>query len=323
MKKLLLMILGLSLFILCGCSSEEKVKHCKYEKKSGLWEQEILDELVKDKEFQAWIDENSVEVEKQVFHTYGYKFIFRTYFYDEVSGLTMAKMDVKKDNGNELTKEDFHKINKRVENMDLSFYFEGTSSGAEIFEKTFRKEDGSGCLVIAHLNGGLICEDTPENLQTHPLTEMSVYSDDADGECVGRVVLPDYKADNYFVDKVEDQAEHIIDFKISNYGLSIVWDITEINLKFNEKLEQERKKLGAEFCEENYGITVYNEIKIKMKDGTIYSCFAKDNITRQCSEDAYDLNNLHEVKILFNQKMNVEEVESIIIDNTEYPLIRE
>lgn len=186
MRKLL-MILGLSLILLCGCTKEEKVKSCKFEKKNGLWEQKILDELVKDKEFQTWIDENSVEVEKQSFHTYGYKFIFNSYFYDEVSGLTMAKMDIEKDNGTELTKEDFQNIDKRVEDVDLTFYFEGTSSGAEVFEQTFRKEEGSGCLVVAHLNGGLKCEDTPENLQTHPLTEMSVYSDEADGECVGRL----------------------------------------------------------------------------------------------------------------------------------------
>lgn len=234
-------------------------------------------------------------------------FNLANYYYSSSDNIVAYKIVVTGNGGNTITKAQADKLLNMYDNDQISVSF-GIYNEKTICERVV--DDELFCISGVTLLGD--CEFHTNSTQRN-LTIL------IDGE-TRYLSLPNYSVDNGMTECDVSLVKDLNKCVIGEKTVTIVYDTTEKQSLLNKELKTKESELGDFYNEEDYGYEMYNEINLKMKDGSLILLDGDDGLGKHVQESLYGVsiqNNMQTLQVLLDDEVDLSEVHSVIIDDIE------
>lgn len=304
-------------FCLTGCNEmKRKTNDCQYEKKEASSIGQSLWSGGKSSNMMGIVNKNSVEVKNQSVDVAGYCILLDEYFYEKNVPFIIYKFVILDEAGNNLTGSQYKELQRLYDNFELELYTVGLG-GSRLVDEIKCDSDGKAIWMAALLLNGISDKDKVSKITDKvTLGEVELYFK---SNKIATIDLPDYSYDADCIAFDTSSSDSILSIKASEFGVSIIWDLTDKLADFKKML----KNLPVGEDEESYGYTIYNEISITMKDGIVYELNGSDgkNIL-SCDECKREEDKLASYSVLWKEDISIQEISCITIDGVQYYVIK-
>lgn len=262
----------------------------------GVWKKIVDKEYVCLEEGSNYIDD--------------YCFTLKEYFYDLDIGMMVYKIQVTYRNSLELTKEQFDILSDDF-NKDNILISARTGS---VCIDVLKKEGKNVYLYGNQLLSGIDSKERVNNFSDNSYVKyIELWWNDK----MIYFPLPEYGQEEEKLIFDTSSMGSIYACQLGEYGLNIVWNLDNVISQFKEEMEIKRKELQNNFDEESYGYILYDTIKLMYNNGTQKTIIGngKNKIKIwDMSDDEREEEKIANTRIAFDEKINLDKVEMIIID---------
>jgi hypothetical protein len=312
-NKISAVLLCFSVFI-SGCSKSFENAVCQYssENAGNLGDEAELANI----QFENIVNKNYVTVEKQNTAAGDFNIALTDFFYDGNTGFIIYKLEITNLDNSQLTEEQRNQFKQLLENGEIEFTMKGIGYGTHS-RNLMIDSNGNTSLFITLLLSGIDSKDKSNHITDKNVKKMTITYEN---EQVSTFDLPGYTLDSKEVWRSNSNKETVISLEVSELGMNIIWNTTPIIKEFKEKLKEAKQEKGKDFNEENYGYTVFEDLSITFKDGTVYqinSAGSSLDVLYEHTEE-YEKNKLYSYSVLFNAPVDIQEIDYITIDGIKY-----
>ena len=324
MKKIIFFVAGLLCVIglVFGIGYSEKFE--SYEKVENgtlgdsLWSED------KSKHMQELVNKNSVKLKNSTIDTGKYLVTLEEYFYEKSVPFVIYQCKITQQDGTTLTEAQYREFKQEHDKDNIHFH---TGLGAtSVMDKVYQDEEGNTIWQKAFLidPDGIddkIYQFGEERIykikNKNYLQELNLYGEEGK---MGEFLLPQYGFEAKSVSFDTSKNTKVKSIQVSEFGICIVWDLTDILEEFKEML----KSLPQGTDTEKYGYEVYENITLTMKDGQKLTIDEmKTEMTIGDKFGIYEENKLASFNALWNEDVNLEKIRCITIDGVSYSVEKE
>jgi len=312
-RKISAVLLCFGVFI-SGCSKSIENAECQYstETAGNLGEEaELANNDIGD-----IVNQNYVTIQNQNVVVDEFNIALADFFYDGNTGFMIYKLVIENLDSAQLTEEQREQFKQLLEDGKIEFAM--AELGCKTCSQNLKIDtNGNTTLITSLLLSGIDSNDKINDISEKNIKQMTIT---CENEQVSTFTLPGYTLSSKEVWRGSSENETVISLEISELGMNIIWNTKPIIKEFKEKLKEIKQEKGKDFNEENYGYTVFEDLSVTFKDGTVYqinSGGASLNILYDQTEE-YENNKLYSYSVLFNAPIDIQNIDFITIDGVKY-----
>lgn len=300
--------------IVSGCSSNNKSVQCKY---SSATSGNLGDEAeFNNDDILSIINQNYVVLKNQSIDVADFNIALTDFFYHCNTGFVVYKLVISNTNNSILTEKQQALFKKLLDNGEIEFLV--TELGNKICsQKLMTDSNGNTTLITSLLLSGIDSKDKINHISKKNIKQIVVTYENKQ---VSTFSLPGYTLETKEVWMNTSEEEKIISVQVSNLGIVIIWNTKSIIKEFKEELKEIKKQKGKDFNEEEYGYTVFKDLSLTLKDGTVYQISSEENPTNIFCDhrEEYEKNQLYSYNCIFNAPIDIQNIDYVTIDGNNY-----
>lgn len=272
-----------------------------------------------DKEYtQNYLDvvlENTVKVEDQSVMIADYKIVLEEYFYENNTSSVIYQFSVCNQDGTNL-KENQHNKFLQIYEEDIIGISNERFNGSVIADKVIKNKEGRTIWVVGMLLSAITNETQRTQIDS---TEGMTYLDILyDTEPAQRIKVPDFVYSDPGKNFETEGNKEIITLEANALGICIVKDLTNVLAEFDMLIENLPKGEDPE----TYGYNAFDSVIVVLNNGNEYVVYGKNQTATMIDNiHVSEENKMASYTALWNEMIDIEEIEYIIVDGVEYKVV--
>lgn len=314
MKKIISVILFCSILVGCGGRNQEDT--CQY----YLMDKSELENYLEKEYTQNYLDvvlENTVKVEDQSVMIADYKIVLEEYFYENNTSSVIYQFSVCNKDGTNLKENQYNKFLQIYEEGIIGISNERFNASVTV-DKVIKNKEGRTIWVVGMLLSAITNETQRTQIDS---TEGMTYLDILyDTEPTQRIKVPDYVYSNPVIKIDIEENKEIISLVVNSLGICIVKDLTNVLAEFEMLIENLPKGEDPE----TYGYNAFDSVIVVLNNGNEYVVYG-ENQTATMIDNIHvsEENKMASYTALWNEIIDIEEIEYVIVDGVEYKVVND